>query len=256
MKKKIMAAVIAATILLSACSNGKKENSRSGQDNGGETEKETTESVKDTVTHSGKYVVFGRYEQDGNAGNGPEPIEWEILSEKDGKMLLVSRYILDFQPYNTTRTDVSWETCSLREWLNNDFYFEAFSENEQAQIPTVTVPNPANAYYGTDCGNDTQDKVFCLNVQEIIDNYSFEEWDDEFLYGTSQAVLTGATKYAQTKHDYDNNGYFYWWLRSSGGHKDYVCCCDFYGRTGWTCIDRHVDSDGIGVRPAIYLSIQ
>ncbi len=47
-----------------------------------------------------EYVVFGHYEQDVHDENGPEPIEWFILDEQDGKLLLVSRYILDGKKYN------------------------------------------------------------------------------------------------------------------------------------------------------------
>ena len=32
-------------------------------------------------------VRFGRYDQDNDPENGPEPIEWIVLEEKDGKRL-------------------------------------------------------------------------------------------------------------------------------------------------------------------------
>lgn len=77
---------------------------------------ETEESLPQPVTYQrdGEYIVFGSYEQDGDTGNGPEPIYWEVVSEENGRMLVVSRYILDFQHYNNSKSHVTWEECTLR----------------------------------------------------------------------------------------------------------------------------------------------
>lgn len=79
----------------------------------------------------GHYVSFGKYEQDNNTSNGKEKIEWLVLEVKDGKALVISKYALDCKPYNTSSTNVTWETCSLRNWLNNDFINSAFSATEK-----------------------------------------------------------------------------------------------------------------------------
>ena len=34
---------------------------------------------------AGNIVTLGRWEQDGNVGNGPEPIEWIILEMQEGR---------------------------------------------------------------------------------------------------------------------------------------------------------------------------
>lgn len=73
------------------------------------------------VAKVGDYVFFGAYEQDNNTANGKENIEWLVLEVKDGKALVTSKYALDCKPYNTSYTDVTWENCTLRRWLNNDF---------------------------------------------------------------------------------------------------------------------------------------
>ena len=109
---------------------------------------ETVVENTEVLIREGDYIVFGRYEQDGDLSNGPEPIEWEIVAEENGRMLLISRYILDCQPYNTELEDVTWETCSLRAWLNDYFYNTAFNSVEQNRILSVTLSNPDNAYYG------------------------------------------------------------------------------------------------------------
>lgn len=76
-------------------------------------------------------MSFGKYEQDNNTSNGKEKIEWLVLEVKDGKALVISKYALDCKPYNTSSTNVTWETCSLRNWLNNDFINSAFSATEK-----------------------------------------------------------------------------------------------------------------------------
>lgn len=210
---------------------------------------------QNTPFRDGDYIVFGHYEQDGDLSNGPEPIEWEVVKEKDGRMLLVSRYILDCQPYNMEFSDITWETCSLRSWLNNEFINSAFTMSEQVKILTVTNSNPDNAYYGTAGGKTTDDKVFCLSVKEIMDNYEFEERDEEYDGGVSQALKTEVTSYAANKKTYvaDNNC-GYWWLRSPGEDSSSACfVLGSFGGMGWGCL-MNVDDFSMGVRPAIYLS--
>jgi tetratricopeptide (TPR) repeat protein len=96
--------------------------------------------------NEGDYVFFGKYEQDGNTSNGTEAIEWIVLSKDESKILVLSKYALELLPYHTSNESVTWGTCSLREWLNNDFIDSAFSSSEEEMIATVTVPahkNPA-----------------------------------------------------------------------------------------------------------------
>ena len=52
---------------------------------------------------------------------------------------LISKYALDCVQYNTKEESVTWETCSLRKWLNETFLNEAFTVVEQAQLAVVTV---------------------------------------------------------------------------------------------------------------------
>ena len=243
--KKILAMIIAATLLITACSSG----STSGE--------ETVDEVmkKETLTRDGDYIVFGHYEQDGNESNGPEPIEWEIVSEEGDRTLLMSRYILDRQRYNTELADVTWETCSLRSWLNNDFYNAAFNDLEKILIITVMNSNADNVFYGTDGGNDTEDKVFCLSLEELHDNYIFEEWNEERREGTCRILATEVTRYAahQGVYVYDKNGCGSWLLRSAGSYPNRSANVGDLGQV--SSYGGEVNRPlGDGVRPAIYIS--
>ena len=114
----------------------------------------------------GDIYVFGAYEQDNDKTNGKEKIEWQVFAKEGTKIFVISKYGLDAQPYNTEFVDVTWETCTLRDWLNDDFINTAFTNAEKAMIPTVTVTADKYPDYETDPGNDTQDKVFLLSIEE------------------------------------------------------------------------------------------
>ncbi len=220
------------------------------------------------------YIVFGAYEQDGDASNGPEPIEWEVLEENGNGTFLVSRYVLDWQSYNTEQTNRTWESCTLRSWLNNEFLNHAFTQTEQGMINTTNVANSDNPVWGTPGGNSTGDRIFLLSVEEVISHYSFNSWDDEDQYGYSQKLIIPPTTYAKrqgsTRHaineDYYNKFYSsvnyscdcigreggVWWLRSLGNNSDYACSVYSYGRAGWSHNDKEVNEHG-GIRPALYI---
>ena len=76
----------------------------------------------------GDTVRFGTYEQDNKTSNGQEKIEWLVLAKKDGKILVVSKYVLDFKQYNSDWVTSTWESCTLRKWMNGTFLKNAFTE--------------------------------------------------------------------------------------------------------------------------------
>ncbi len=221
--------------------------------------------ASDIVINDAGYVVFGRYEQDDKGRyyedmyNGPEPIEWKILSQEDGRMLLISRYVLENKPYNDEYTDVTWAGCSLRQWLNDEFFYTAFSDEERARIQTVTLTNPANPYTGVDGGIDTEDKVFLLSMDEVLQYFEFEELDEnDNRYGSSDALITDATQYVVNNHFEQwgaPNGSGLWWLRTPGesaGDACYVVC----GNVDWWCSSAYVVNATFGVRPVICISVE
>ena len=193
----------------------------------------------------GQYITFGAYKQDNNTSNGKKGIEWLVLEVKDGKALLISKYALDCKQYNTSNTDVTWETCTLRRWLNNDFINAAFSAEERAMISAVTVSADKNPKKRTNPGNATQDKVFLLSITEANKYFS-----------SDNARQCKPTKYAVAKgaDDYCDNGNCWWWLRSPGhaqphaAHVNHVGGFNFYGFD--------VNFTYCAVRPALWISLE
>lgn len=188
----------------------------------------------------GDTIFFGYYEQDGNPDNGEEPIEWIVLENDNGSVLLVSKYGLDCVQYNEYLNPVTWSDSSLRVWLNSYFYGAAFSTEERQKIENTLLTNHDNPDYGTDGGRDTNDKVFLLSIDEVNKYFSSEE--KMTCHATPYAAGRGAWVSAK-------NGNSWWWLRSPG--RDNTCAAGVYTFGGIYYEGNGVDFIDDIVRPAI-----
>ncbi len=197
--------------------------------------------------NAGDYITFGSYEQDNNTGNGKEEIEWLVLDVKDGRALVISKYALECQPYNTSGTSVTWETCTLRTWLNGSFYNTAFGIEEKSKIPTVTVVNDDNPRYDTEGGNNTSDKVFLLSIDEA--NTYFSSDSARECEPTAYAKAQGAHISASSSY----YGNCWWWLRSPGDDRSYAASVDHDGGVG--DFGDYVGDSYFSVRPALWIEL-
>ena len=209
----------------------------------------------------GNYVTFGEYPQT-TAGEDMTPIEWLVLARNGNKALLISRYGLDAQPYNTDYTSVTWETCTLRTWLNGTFYNKAFSSAEQAAILTTSVDNSQNqcfSLWGTSGGNNTQDKVFLLSYAKANKYFGVEYWKNT---GATDNVKSrvAPTPYAIAQGAYtsssnmtaDSNVAGWWWLRSPGSYRSSAA----YVSPDGSLRDHNVDYGSASVRPALWVNVE
>lgn len=128
----------------------------------------------------GDIVQFGRYEQDDDLSNGAEPIDWRVLAVNDGGewRLLISEYSLECMPYNTTNANISWADSSVRAWLNEEFYYDAFNWDEQVHIG---ITNGA-------------DNVFMLYINDVERYFDDEPFADRIAYPTAHAQAQGGTR--------------------------------------------------------------
>ena len=192
---------------------------------------------------TGDSVFLGSYEQDNDISNGKENIEWNVLKVEDEKLLVISKYALDCQPYNTIEADVTWETCTLRQWLNNEFYSTAFSEEESKDILTVTVPADPNPDFDTPPGSATEDKIFVLSIKEA-EKYITTDIENACL-PTEYAIANGIITYY-------NRSCCSIWLRSPGKHPSaaaYIITNDDIDNNG-----KIVDFDKEGILPAMWIN--
>lgn len=152
-----------------------------------------------------------------------EPLEWRVLDPAEGFIMCES--VIDSQAYSNvvyynssryrsfnstacTSYASDYETSSIREWLNDDFYNTAFSSSEKAFIGTTTLDNSGySSSYPEYDSNTTNDKIFLLSYSESLNSsYGFVN------SSTRDAKLT---EYAQCQGGCThNNSNTCWWLRT------------------------------------------
>lgn len=184
-----------------------------------------------------------------------EPIKWiEIYSNEKSSVLITEDIIdakmfnLDRNPHrnpesNQLRAANEWEVSYIRRWLNNEFYYDSFSEEERSYIQYSLIKNDIDSCYkdyASSCA-DTTDKVFLISHKEIynVGNGCARVSD--------YARARGA--YASTSATCDKYGD--WWTRSPGNVDSSVENVDRRG-----CIDaipfcNYVNDTAAGVRPCI-----
>ena len=198
----------------------------------------------------GDIITLGRYEQDGDLDNGMEEIEWQVLDRENDTALLISKYALEKKSYHwneqNTLTSATWETCALRQWLNNDFMNTAFDSQEKALMVESLVTADENPYkYGiADQGNDTFDKVFILSIKEAERYFSTRA--DARCTPTDYVIKYKASKL------HHQLGTCSWMLRTLGKDQH---------QHGWIDDEGYVAYVGnmfyaaIGIRPAIRIKL-
>ena len=203
-----------------------------------------------------------------------DPIRWRIIGLEGGDACLMADRLMDCQPYNAVEGPVSWETSTVRSWLNSypaeenaagidyqgkGFLDTAFTPEQREWLLKTSVENRANRAYGTDCGNDTEDYIFLLSNDEVFSSdtaarngfYAGNGFDDP-------AKRFRSTMYAKCRGSWWSsvNGYMgnsFWFMRTNGYTRESVTyICDFgyiYSRgTISTCNDA-------GILPVIWIDL-
>ena len=227
--------------------------------------------VKNDVT-TWDCIYFGNYWQndtngDGvaNQSDGKQPIKWRVLSVDGDDALILADTVLDLQKYNAVNTRITWEKCTLRKWLNNDFFTAAFDGEEQSAIRTTHNKNEDNPYSGIDGGNDTDDNVFLLSIDEVCNNSYGFVIDYESITKTrcakpsNYADYTAAQVGLQEGSDSENwrdiiiiDGYCRWTLRSIGYYINSMAGVLSDG-SGYPY--SHPNWQPIGIRPALHIDL-
>ena len=202
---------------------------------GGTTEKE----VNGNPQPSEGAIAFGRWEQDGNEANGPEPLYWRILYEEGGGYYAVSDFVIAVQPFGGGLAN--WERSSLRTWLNGEFYRNAFSDAEKANIILRKQLNIGTPAWVASDDPATSDLVFLPSLTEI----------DLVLQTYEERKARPTASVRDQLNDPANPAFVAWWLRTNG---------DFIGEIMVVRPDGTVNQNGqyggdsVGVRPAIWLT--
>ena len=197
----------------------------------------------------GESYVLGAFEQDNNEKNGAEPIEWQVLEIKDGRMLLISKYVLDAQMFDDNWA--VWENSYLRNWLKNDFYETAFSTAEKTRIIETELNNSDSYLEPDDVSAETKDKVFLLSVNEAVryfgEGAGFEN-ESRTAKPTAYAIARGVNANGSEADDIK----CWWHLRSNGVHEGLVEQVNVWGQF----VDINKSDSDRGVRPAVWITLE
>ncbi len=201
-----------------------------------------------------------------------EPIKWRVLDSSSG--LIMCDSIIDSQPYNNYILEMdgrlwgdsartyyanNYAMSSIRQWLNNDFYNTAFSDEHKANIKTTLLNNDCWATLnGFENREDfdapsTSDKIFLLSYNEVANSaYGFDSSNvvkdsARRLQGSNYAKCQGLLVYKKSGDECDGNSY--WWLRTPDG--DGHACAVM--ETGDAAYYPSVGCTAVGVVPALEL---
>lgn len=186
-----------------------------------------------------------------------EPISWRVLSNKDNKTEVLSEKVLFPSTFGET-TDYS--KSYVREFLNNDFYTCAFTDDEKAKINTVEVDNSAESTLEKDNKNvceNTSDKVYLLSLKDLCDSSkgfigSADKNDSNRIAKLTDYACFYSAKFNNTT-DSVYYGNSYWMLRSpSSSEYNNVAVVSYFGSANMKI--RANSTDGYGVRPAITIN--
>ena len=157
----------------------------------------------------------------GKSKNG-EDIEWIVLYRDDKKALLLTKYLSVVNPYfeddniNNVNKKATWETSTIREWLNTKYYNETFSNSEKEYIILSKLET-------------TSDNVFLLSVDEV----------NKYLKKTKARSSDFASADS-------------WWLRTTGQDEKFAA---FVKNDGKIDEDGAFINSDKSTRPAIWVSL-
>ena len=185
-------------------------------------------------------------------GNYHGAIEWLVLDKQDGKVLLISKYCLDVKRYS----DGGWaawapaefeaDKCTIRQWLNNEFISETFSNEEKILISDTYLQNkhsPSTNIYCILGEYSSTDRLFLLSIDEVEQYFAYDG-----------ARETMATNYAKEKGIIvSTEGNSPWWLRTTGYNCNDAVFVQYDGSVDH--FGANVDGDGLGVRPAMWINV-
>ena len=203
-----------------------------------------------------------------------EPVRWRVLSVEGDQALLLADRLMDCRPFNEEEEGVTWETSTIRSWLNGygaeenaagldfkeeSFYDQAFDDAEKEAILTADCVTPDNLDYGTDSGPDTEDAVFLLSNEEVYADpvageygfYAGRGYDDPAKRFTSTMYAKCRGAWWSPVDDYRGNSF--WFMRTSGYtpyNVTYICDFGFVYSRGTT-----VTCDDAGILPAIRVDL-
>jgi hypothetical protein len=197
----------------------------------------------------GDKIVFDKY-------------EWRVLDIQNNTALIITEDIIEQRAYHEAYKDITWADCSLRNYLNGEFY-NKFTAVDKSRISPITNKNPDNQWYGSKGGVDTRDSIFLLSLEEVTCLYFGDSSSKLFSPGKNQRYWferkdeNNSKRIARLE---DNKWSWWWWTRSPGRvsvKAVYIHGDGNIGIQGNNILKGNI-ADGKclgGVRPALWLKL-
>lgn len=235
---KVMASVLAISVI-GAAGVGvmhilNKKNDTDKKEKSSESKIETSDSVQDqgeatTLDTAALYNVGDTFNYGVYDG---QPITWRVIDVEDGNYFVMAEYGLDVKRFNENSGDYVWANCTLRTWLNYDFYMNSFTPEERGRINLTTVED------GVD------DRIYLLSRDEI----------DTYFTSSRETMCLASDTVINNGGNVSDNGYCSWWLRDMGnfaGDAETISMAGTYGD-----LRRQVNLDFIAVRPVMWVNLE
>jgi hypothetical protein len=196
----------------------------------------------------GSIISFGGY-------------NWRVLDIQNNVVLVIAEEIIEQRAYHDAYKNITWADCSLRKFLNVEFY-NKFSATERSRIIPVLNQNPGNQWYGSEGGEDTYDRIFLLSIEEAC-KYFGNSLSKLYNRGKNQKYWFERKDKNNSKRIarlYGTDDICWWWLRSPGRvnvKAVYIHGDGNIGIQGNNIFKGNI-SDGRctgGVRPALWLKL-
>jgi len=210
--------------------------------------------------NEGNIIPFGKH-------------HWRVLKTNCNSALIVTESVIEQRAWHEEFTEITWEHCDLRKYLNKQFY-DTFDPTDRARIMETRISDCDNPWYGTKWGNPTVDRIFLLSTTEVVQYFGdsgdlknnkrwhFIKHNDDNNYegphleGHSEFINDQYNDARKTLyHKAYNAGWDerMWWLRSPGYINSGAAHIGRSGRIG--VIGSSVYGCSGGVRPALLLHL-
>ena len=158
-----------------------------------------------------------------------EPIVWDVEDMSLDVAYLVSSQALDSKEYNASMLDNEWENSTMHVWLNEDFMYTAFGEEERNKLCSLT--------------GDGMDKVYLTD----------KLFDKEF-YTHRHTAIMGSDYFKCIGGMGGERGINSYWITDSSLHGGSEASI-IYPDVNYTVDSTHVDSTLVAVLPKIVVKM-
>jgi hypothetical protein len=191
--------------------------------------------------------------------------DWRVLDVRGNRALIITDMIIESRPFHNEEEDITWADSDLRAYLNGEF-LDTFSSADRARIIQTHNQNPDNPWFGALGGAVTQDYVFLLSLDELVQyfgdsgqladqEHSNNEWwwgfNDRF--GNARIANHVGQIFSEWPYEIEENEPWFWWLRSPG-LTNLGAAVILGDGSVYVYGDVTQAADG-GVRPALWLTV-